>query len=77
MKTLSDKDKLQIMNNVVEPLIKEISPDVIASCTSSMLRTYLNSEDYTNDQPEIQASMIYSAGSVVRLYNLLATWYEG
>lgn len=64
------------MNAIVEPLIKEFSPDVTASCTSSMLRTYLNSEDYANDEPEIKASMIYSAGAAVRLYDLLATWYE-
>ena len=76
MKVLTDEDKLQIMNDVVEPLIKEISPDVTASCTSSMLRTYLNSEDYAKDEPEIKASIIYSAGAVIRLYNLLATWYE-
>lgn len=76
MKTLSNEDKLQIMNNVIEPLIKDLSPDVIANCIAATLKVYLNSNDAINDEDEIRDNTIYSSGITVRLFDLLGQWYE-
>ena len=76
MKTLSDKDKLQIMNNVVEPLIKSLSPDTTASCIASTLKAYLNSGDAVNDEPEIKANTIYASGIAIKLFDYLMLRYE-
>ena len=43
MKTLSNDEKLRIMNEGIEPFMRKLSPDVIASCIASTLRVYMNS----------------------------------
>lgn len=51
MKVPTNEDKLQIMNNIVEPFIKDLSPDAIASCIQSILKEYRNSDAAINDKP--------------------------
>ena len=76
MKKLSNEDKLQIMDNAIEPLIKGLSPDVIANCITATLKAYLNSDDAIDDEDEMRDNTIYSSAIAVRLFNLLYQWYE-
>ena len=76
MKALTNEDKLQIMNNVVEQFIKDLSPDVIASCIQSMLKEYLNSDTAINEEPEIRANTIFAAGIAIKLFDYFMYWYE-
>lgn len=76
MKALSNEDKLQVMNRVIEPFINKLSPDVVASCITSMLKGYLNSPAINNDEVEIRASVVLSAGLTMDMLNQLMIWYE-
>ena len=76
MKTLTNEDKLEIMNDIVEPLIKYLSPDVTASCIQSMLKEYLNSDAAINQEPEMRASTIFAAGIAIILFDDLRSRYE-
>ena len=58
MKTLSNDEKIRIMNEGIEPFMRKLSPDVIASCIASTLRVYMNSSEYTNDEDDT-SSHIY------------------
>lgn len=76
MKALSNDDKIRIVDQVVEPLINKLAPDVIASCITSTLKTYLNSPALDNDEAEVRASVVLSAGLTLDFLNQLMIWYE-
>ena len=76
MKTLSNDEKLRIMNEGIEPFMKKLSPDVISSCIASALRVYMNSSEYTNEGVEMRASVVLSTGLTMDLLNYLMLWYE-
>ena len=76
MNTLSNDEKLRIMNEGIEPFMRKLSPDVIASCFASTLSVYMNSSEYTNDEPETRASVVLSTGLTMDLLNYLMLWYE-
>lgn len=76
MKTLSTDNKIRIIDQVVEPLIGRLSPDVIASCIASTLKVYLNSPDFNSDEAEIKASVVLSTGLTMDFLNQLMIWYE-
>lgn len=76
MKTLSNDEKLRIMNEGIEPFVRKLSPDVIANCIASTLRVYMNSSEYTNDDVEMKSSVVLSTGLTMDLLNYLMLWYE-
>ena len=76
MKTLSNDEKLRIINEGIEPFMKKLSPDVIASCIASTLRVYMNSLEYTKDEVEMRSSVVLSTGLTMDLLNYLMLWYE-
>lgn len=76
MKTLSNVEKLQVMDRVVESFINKLSPDVVANCIASMLKSYLNNPVFDNDEAEIRASVVLSAGLTMDMLNQLMIWYE-
>ena len=76
MKTLSNDEKLQIMNEGIEPFMRKLSPDVIAGCIASTLRVYMNSPEYTKDEVEMRSSVVLSTGLTMDLLNYLMLWYE-
>lgn len=76
MKTLSNNEKIRIMNEGIEPFMRKLSPDVIASCIASTLRVYMNSSEYTKDEPETRSSIVLSTGLTMDLLNYLMLWYE-
>lgn len=74
MKALNNEEKIRFMNNIIEPFVNNLSPDVVAGCIASMLKSYLNSADA--DNAEIRANVIYSTGIAVKLFDYLMSWYE-
>lgn len=56
MKALNNEEKIRFMNNIIEPFVNNLSPDVVAGCIASMLKSYLNSADA--DNAEIRANVI-------------------
>lgn len=76
MKVLSNDDKIRVVDQLVEPFFKKLSPDVIASCIASTLKVYLNSPDFNSDEAEIKASVVLSTGLTMDFLNQLMIWYE-
>lgn len=76
MKALSNDDKIRIVDQLVEPFFKKLSPDVIASCIASTLKAYLNSPALDNDEAEIKASIVLATGLTMDFLNQLMIWYE-
>ena len=70
MKTLSNDEKIRIMNEGIEPFMRKLSPDVIASCIASTLRVYMNSSEYINDGVEMKASVVLSTG-LTKLFDVM------
>ena len=76
MKKLDDKQKIQVIETIIETTIKVVEPDCLIESLGSALKTYLNSDDYIqHSKGEERTSIILSFGLVMDMLSSLHSCY--
>ncbi len=76
MKALTEEQQSNLMQNVIEPAFKRISPESMIACITLGLKEYMNSPTFNKDDNEARTYMISGIGAVIDMLHDIQTWYE-